>query len=240
VDGFDQAIMEFLNKFSHRSWTFDATVAFLTQTNLMKAAPLVAVLWGMWFLRDREGRGAEARKTILATFAGMFVALVILKVLLTVLPFRLRPFEEPSLHFIRPYGLATAGLESHTSFPSGHAVMAGVLVTGIFLVCRNLGIMAAAFALLGNLLARVYLGLHYPTDIIGGALIGAGCVLAANAPRCKRAIADPLLALERAHPGLFHFLFFLVAFQAAVLFRDVQTIGTFVLEMVRTVGPRLF
>lgn len=66
------------------------------------------------------------------------------------------------------------------SFPSGHtaaaAVFAGLL--GIFYLDAFV-LLAAAVTLVGA--ARVVLGVHFPGDILAGALLGAGCVLLVNA-----------------------------------------------------------
>lgn len=58
------------------------------------------------------------------------------------------------------------------SFPSGHAVVFFTIATLIFLlVSRKWGIWFFAFATLMGL-ARIYVGVHYPLDILVGALIG--------------------------------------------------------------------
>jgi undecaprenyl-diphosphatase len=57
------------------------------------------------------------------------------------------------------------------SFPSDHATGGFALAFGIWLYDRTIGsvllVLAATLAL-----ARVYVGTHYPGDVIGGALIG--------------------------------------------------------------------
>ena len=78
---------------------------------------------------------------------------------------------------VRPYD-AIAGLQSligpmrDSSFPSGHttsAVAAGfVMLKG---TSRYLGIPAFVLAVL-IAFSRLYLGVHYPTDVLVGALIG--------------------------------------------------------------------
>jgi undecaprenyl-diphosphatase len=60
---------------------------------------------------------------------------------------------------------------SDYSFPSDHAVMAGAVAGGLFLVNRRLGAVAAAAALL-MAFARVYIGAHWPGDVLVGLMVG--------------------------------------------------------------------
>jgi len=76
----------------------------------------------------------------------------------------------------RPYvGLADANLlvkESGFSFPSGHCAnifMAVSLLSAYFKKCRYFYILAFLVAI-----SRIYLGLHYPSDCLAGALLGVG------------------------------------------------------------------
>lgn len=57
-------------------------------------------------------------------------------------------------------------------FPSDHAVMAGAATVGLWLVHRRLGLIAAlASAAMG--FARIYVGAHYPQDVLAGYALGA-------------------------------------------------------------------
>lgn len=63
------------------------------------------------------------------------------------------------------------------SFPSGHAVVAGAVMAGLFVARR--WVLAVIATVLGLLLAfgRVYAGMHYPGDVAAGLLIGAAFVV---------------------------------------------------------------
>ena len=70
------------------------------------------------------------------------------------------------------------------SFPSGHALSAMVLYTSLAMVAAGLGHLRLQRALTALALVmvptvgftRVYLGLHYPSDVIGGWALGAAWV----------------------------------------------------------------
>jgi membrane-associated phospholipid phosphatase len=69
---------------------------------------------------------------------------------------------------------------SDFSFPSDHAVMAGAVAAGVWLANRRLGMLAALAALV-MAFARVYVGAHYPGDVLAGLLFGAAVTLAGYA-----------------------------------------------------------
>jgi membrane-associated phospholipid phosphatase len=63
------------------------------------------------------------------------------------------------------------------SFPSDHATVAFALAVGLWIVNRRLGIIAAVLAAVEGF-SRVYLGQHYPHDVLAGAVLSAVVMLA--------------------------------------------------------------
>ncbi len=82
-----------------------------------------------------------------------------------------------------------SGLEK--SFPSGHATIAFSLAFSVFLRNRTWGFPLMALAVFVGV-SRVVVGVHYPSDVLGGAVLG--CLAAAVAAPAKRRI-EPYLDL---------------------------------------------
>ncbi len=88
-----------------------------------------------------------------------------------------------AIHRQRPIEILPLVAASGYSFPSGHAVVAAATyTTAAILVCRTLQrrsnrilvISAAVLTIVLVALSRVYLGVHYASDSIGGILLGTG------------------------------------------------------------------
>ena len=240
MNGLDRAILTFLNGYSRQSWTFDVIVASLERNNLLKGGVIVAALWALWFRDGREGGSDAVRKIVLATFAGAFAALLVTQFLHWAVPFRIRPIHSPELLFHAPFGVASGILRHQTSFPSDHATLLSALVTGIFLISRRAGTLAFLYLSVFILLPRLYLGLHYPTDIAAGMLVGGGCAALANLPGPREAVTAPLLSLQASHAAWFYFLAFLVTYQTATLYRGTRELADVTLSVFGAIGSRLF
>lgn len=85
---------------------------------------------------------------------------------------------KPMFHRLRPYEVSSditlVGAKSLTSsFPSGHAAMA---VAGAIAGTRLIPYSAWIWWPFGALVAlsRLYIGIHWPSDVLAGALVGLG------------------------------------------------------------------
>ena len=119
---------------------------------------------------------------VLSAGLGLLVAKVISE-----LVDRARPFVAD------PHGVHLfAGHAADPGFPSDHATAAFAIATAIVLRKRKAGIVALIAAAVLSV-GRVALGVHYPSDVLAGAAVGAAAALALWPPAARRrvdAIAD--------------------------------------------------
>lgn len=101
--------------------------------------------------------------------AGSLVISVIITQTLKYSINRTRPYEK--YNFIYPYDNSEYG----KSFPSGHTSLAFNTATTLSLEFKKWYVTVPAFGwAAGVAYSRLYLGEHYPTDVIAGAVVGAG------------------------------------------------------------------
>jgi undecaprenyl-diphosphatase len=221
MNSFDSAILYGLNDLAHRSPSVDAVVGFVAYGNLLKGQVFAVLLLGLWFTAtpDRPRRRAIILATLLASLAALFAG----RVLAAQLPFRLRPVADPSLGLHLAFGDRHQELENWSAFPSDHAMLFSALATGVLLISRPLGIVAHLYWMVMIGLPRIYLGLHYPTDVVAGGLLGALVCLAMNVPRVRTELTAKPLEWRRTHPAAFYACLFFLCMQIAVMFADVRT-----------------
>ncbi len=121
--------------------------------------------------------------------------------------------NQPRPYTALPDILVLAGRSLDPSFPSDHSVMAGAVAAGLFLVNRRLGVVAAVAAAV-MAFARVYIAAHFPSDVIGGLILGAAVsllgfllvrrVLVRTVVAAERSAIRPLLTASPAVPAPDH------------------------------------
>jgi undecaprenyl-diphosphatase len=226
MDYFDSSIILFLNGFSRISKEFDYLLAFMMGNYLLKGGILVTILWWFWF-RDKK-QSQLLRERIVLTLVSCFVAIFLARILAYALPFKLRPLHNAMLHFNLPYGISPITLDSWSAFPSDHAVLFFALATGILSISRKIGILVMTYVLIVICFPRVYFGLHYPTDILGGALLGMGIVWLVMKTKIRRHITQTAMHWLNKEPGSFFACFFLLTYQIATMFDPIRDIASFI------------
>lgn len=226
----DHAIVTSLDAFARKSWAFDHLVSGIAENNLLKGGIIMAAIWWAWFHTDPRGMPSQ-RLHVLATIIGCLAALAIGRLLVVALPFRLRPIYDTASGFVVPYGVNTSVLAKASSFPSDHAVLFFALVTGLYMVSRAAGILAAVYTIVVIALPRLYLGLHYFSDIVAGAAIGASICWLANRILPRTRLVHAIEVQASARPSFFYAVLFLVTSQIAELFDSLRAIAGGLLKL---------
>ncbi|MBP7253067.1 MAG: phosphatase PAP2 family protein [Alphaproteobacteria bacterium] len=217
---FDAGVILFLNDFARQSVWLDAFAHGFTNNYLLKSASLIALIYWAWFQRYPDAiqqRAAKAR--LLIALLAAFAAPACARIFELLLPFRPRPLHEPLLHFIEPLFMREDVDRDWSSFPSDTMALIVPLVIGLFLVSRRIGWLALVIAVLAAL-ARMYSGLHYPTDIMGGAALGVIAFVVLDRPWLKQKLTAPCFWLLEKYPQIFYVGFFLFTYQIANVFEQ--------------------
>jgi PAP2 superfamily protein len=221
MNGFDQAIMSFLNRAAQVSPGFDQVVVFLSNSDLVKGGAVVAVLWAAWFRQGGEQK--KNRAFLLSGVLGSLGALLIARVIAHAAPMRLRPVMNPQLNFRPPTGLPDqSNWTAWSSFPSDHAALFLALATGVWLAWRKGGTALFFYVAAVICLPRIYVGIHYPTDVLAGGALGLGFVALLSMGAIRSVVAEPVLNWGKRHPVAFYFGLSLLLFQVATLFWDIR------------------
>ncbi|MBI2036912.1 MAG: phosphatase PAP2 family protein [Candidatus Liptonbacteria bacterium] len=162
---YDQIVFSALHFFADRATLLDWGIVFLSQY-----LPYFLIAGSL--LSFTRVFGWRERVYLAATMAlGVVLARGILTEVVRFFYDRPRPYEALLFEPLLTNGSG--------SFPSGHMALLFALGTALFFTNRRWGSWFLALSFLTGL-ARVAAGVHWPTDILGGALLGILSTLAAK------------------------------------------------------------
>ncbi|WP_443047921.1 phosphatase PAP2 family protein [Streptomyces sp. NBC_00252] len=159
IDG--EAYTDVVDSAHHAPGWFDSAVSVWSTYGLAVFAVLMVVGW--WRARRV---GAEAAMTALAVPVVVVAAFGIDSLLKSAVR------ESRPCQSLRVVTLEACPAQGDWSFPSNHATIAAAAAVALFFVSRRLGAVAAVAAL-AMALSRVWVGVHYPHDVVAGVAVGA-------------------------------------------------------------------
>ncbi|GAA1901343.1 phosphatase PAP2 family protein [Streptantibioticus ferralitis] len=170
----------------------DHTVEFLGEYGLIAAMALLA-LWSWWRVARRQGDDAPSAVAGVL-WSGLAAAIaVLLNIPVRGLVQRSRPYvDHPRLDLLIHGG-------SDFSFVSDRSALTMAVGVGLFMVNRRAGLTGIALAMLEGF-TRVFVGVHYPTDVIGGFALGTATALLL-APLAMLLLGPLMTALGRTRAG---------------------------------------
>ena len=159
MQSIDLEFVNQLNSYASSSTIFKYTTIFFADYSQYTLALLVVYL------------AFSSQKWLKVSIIAVISAVVArwgVKQLLLLFIHRARPFViNQNIHPL----ISSPVSENYQSFPSGHAVFFFALATVIYSNDKRWGIFFLVSAMLMGI-ARVAVGVHYPTDILGGVILG--------------------------------------------------------------------
>ncbi|MEU7008311.1 phosphatase PAP2 family protein [Streptomyces sp. NPDC046332] len=171
----------------------DRVMGFVGEYGIMLALVLVA-LWCWWSVR-RRGTLTDSVSAVAALVWAPLAAAVAVLVNIPIRGFveRPRPFNDHQGLEVLVDG------KTDFSFVSDHATLAMAIAVGLFVAHRKLGLAAIGLAFAEGF-CRVYMGVHYPTDVIGGFALGTAVALLL-APLAHALLTPLVSAIARSRHG---------------------------------------
>jgi undecaprenyl-diphosphatase len=222
--GLDVAIYRALNGLCGTSHTLDR---LFYHSEPLRGVLFMGIFGLLWFRQDKAQM--RTQETLILTIPAVVLALLLNRTISMLLPFRMRPMY--ALGANAPSFPWAFDLEHWSSFPSDNASYLFAIAASVWLISRPLGTLFGVFSAF-VVVGRVYLGIHYPSDILAGALLGVASALIINRTVMRRYVAAPVLALEPRMPSYFYGLLFFVLAEVVTGFANTRRLAVAVVHMI--------
>jgi len=205
-------------------------LAFGIAYQTVQGVTVVALVWCCWF----SGLTSDLKARLMSGAVAAILSGIIARLVQRGLPTSPKPIFDPILHVHVPAVLGDIDLLKATSFPSSHtfpserATMFAGLAIAVLLVRPTIGLIALACTTAAEF-SRIYLGLHYPTDILGSFSLAAATVSLAQMQWGSR-LGLGLVRWEMASPSTFYMCAYLASYETSTAFQDLRDLAGQIFE----------
>ncbi|PEC82151.1 undecaprenyl-diphosphatase [Bacillus cereus] len=152
-------VFQWFNNFAGSSKLLDALMIAITNSAVYVAILFMFILW---FNNGKKVSAIKKQYTVLYTTLSVIIALLV-NVVIHAVYYHPRPFVSHDVHQLVPHA-------ADSSFVSDHSVLVFSIAFVFLLRGEKLKYVALIWAVLVGI-SRMYVGVHYPLDILGAAFL---------------------------------------------------------------------
>ena len=219
----DRALSQYANQFVGRSIVLDKFVYDILDTSLLNGGVFLAAYWWLWFEADETTVCAQ-RRNVVASLLGAIVIAGVSHLLKALLQLHYVPLHYPDLGIRPPLVVALTPINDASSFPSTHAALFFALSVPLWMHSRWLGAAAGGWTLSVICLPLLYLGWHWASDVVAGAVFGVALMLLLRRLIGATGLPDRVVRFSATNPPAFYAIAWLFSLQFALLFGDVRAL----------------
>lgn len=156
LERFDKTLLDIFNK-DIRNPVFDSLFPLITRLGEI----IVLIPLCLWLFLFEKKRGRRAAALLVFTYFAAHVVILALK----------RIAHRPRPFLVYTDLNVVGAVPPFSSFPSGHVALTAALAVVLGAKYENL--QCLLWIVVGLVaVSRMYMGLHYPIDVVGGAIVG--------------------------------------------------------------------
>jgi undecaprenyl-diphosphatase len=167
MENIDRSLMLWLNAFTGENPLLDNIIKIAAGDYLLPVYASLILLW-MWFSQNTVIERYKYQISVLIAIGSVGLTNFAVRAIMEIFP-RARPFEDLTIEilFYAP---------TDPSFPSNPVSVLATIATAVVFTNTRIGMALFCMTIL-MAFARVYVGVAYPFDVIGGFVLGITCGL---------------------------------------------------------------
>jgi len=226
----DLSVLYFLNKLAASGGIAGTLIGMFTENPLLRGGPIFFCICYLWFSTN----DVNVRIKIIMGGIACILGVLISVFCQSHLPIHVRPVYDNRLGIVNILRWNQDSTDKRIySFPSDTATLYFALVTIVFLQSRKMGLLTLLWAVLTVGVCRVAVGVHYPSDILAGMILGTTFVLVlSNISGLNKWLTKNILKYDQGQKYMNIFFVFL-CLEAYGLFPGLSQIFYFFVQLLK-------